>query len=107
MSALQKWAFIHQKKIYLTAITACSAVLMYPRITLLHLILRRSDHVKNDVCVCEAELCFKSRKVRRTQMLHSGYCGAGDNLPVGFQFMTLFWSLFHLPQRRLHSQADT
>lgn len=33
-------------------------------------------------------------------MLQSGYCGAGDNLPVDFQFVPLFCSLFHLPQRR-------
>lgn len=49
MSALKKWAFIH-KKSYLTAITARSATLMCPRITSLHLILRGSDHAKNDVC---------------------------------------------------------
>lgn len=75
MSVHKKWAFIHQK-IYLAAITACSAVLVCPRISLLHLILCGSDRfigteTCEQRCVYESELCFKSRKVRGTQMLQA------------------------------------
>lgn len=97
MSVLKKWAFIRQTDLLNCNYSLfCSVNVSQNHFIALNTawewpIYRHGNMWKM--------MCFKSREVRRTQMLQSGYCGgggaAGDNLPVDFQFMTSFCSLFH------------